>query len=32
MERTMTMLIAVNLLQVLMLFVVILMEVINHDH
>lgn len=32
MERTLTMLTAVNLLQVVMLFIVILMEVINHDH
>lgn len=32
MERTLTTLMAINLLQVVMLFVVILMEVINHDH
>lgn len=32
MERTLTTLLAVNLLQVLMLFIVIMLEVINHDH
>lgn len=32
MERTLTTLLAINLLQVLMLFIIILMEVIHNDN